>query len=225
VDISSVVLAADSLGAVAAGQLPVVITAYARVAGIADSGWTWTRTSTVGITTTISGAAVTITAMSAGLDSGIVTITGTKSGSADIVIVVSVVKAKGASPSTGPVSSGGATFASQFASGISATAEVSLNADGRIQERVNGGSYVDRGRWFLGTVSGSFTVIADLSGSTLSSGTVGLSQSLGTTRSWVLTQAPAPSAFKVANLTLRIYNSSSDLVATVTWRLQAEYES
>lgn len=125
----------------------------------------------------------------------------------------------------GPADAGGSTIASQFATGISAVAEVRLNADGNIEERVNGGAWTNRGRWFLGTVAGSFTVIAELSGAALSSGTTGISQSLSTTRAWALTQAPAPAAFKTSYLTLRIYTSTSDLAATVSWRLQAEYEA
>ena len=142
-DKAAVVLPSDSLGVVPSAELPVVVTAYAKLGGAIDtSNWSWSRTSTAGITTTIassSNPAVSITAMSSSLDSGIVTITGTKSGYDDIVIVIPVTKAKAASPAESPVAAPGTFYvAAGTIQPANAVAALQIRRDGSIYQVVNG---------------------------------------------------------------------------------------
>jgi len=136
-DKAAVALSADSTGLVDSGQLPTTVTAWARSGVTVDTGsWSWTRTSTSGITTTISGAAVTITAMS--IDSGEITITGTRSGYSNISVTVPVTKIKRSTPSSGVSSSSGPFYASS----------ISLNpydALAFVEFRRNGTVYVGEG--------------------------------------------------------------------------------
>lgn len=227
VDRVSVVLAADSTGVVDSGQLPVTVTAYAKLGATVDTAnWTWTRGSTSGITTTISGAAVTITAMNTALDSGTVTILGSKAGQADIELVLPVTKAKAAAQTTGPRDFSGGTYASRVATGTDATATVRLSTVGVVADQVNGASYVDRTAWHVGAVSGSFSVFATYSGDTVS-GTFNTWQALSSSRTWTLTQpVVSPAGEKNATVSFQIRDDSSGaIVATGSWSLTAIYEA
>jgi hypothetical protein len=195
-DQAAVVLTADSTGLVDSSALPVTITAYAKLGGAVDtSNWTWSRTSTSGITTSIGGASVTITAVDTALESGIVTITGTRSGYADIGIVIPVTKSKRATPAAGPVAAPGNFFV--FAFGLSPTNAVStfqFRRDGTLWRTVNGSS-AKVGDWYLpngSTVGDAYDVRADLiSSSGLSGGLSGEAVSswlqINATRSFTLT--------------------------------------
>jgi hypothetical protein len=131
-----VVLPAWSDGVLKAGAVPTTVTAAVKLGGTADTvNWSWSRTSTAGITTTISGAAVTITAISSSLDSGIVTITGTKAGFSNVVVVVAVSKAKDTLPSAGPADPGNVNIRKAKLSGagtITVTAKLEFRADGTV---------------------------------------------------------------------------------------------
>lgn len=68
-----------------------------------DTGWTFSRTATAGITTTIAGATVTVTDMSDTLDAGTITITATKAGNDPEVQTCAVSKAKSPKPTSGVI--------------------------------------------------------------------------------------------------------------------------
>lgn len=161
VDKPAVVLPAWSDGVLKSGAVPVVVTAFAKLGGATDtSNWTWARSATSGITTTIAGAAVTITAMDAGLAAGEITITGSRSGFDDIVIVVAVSKALDTVPSAGPTNpmgnhSAGAARATA-AGTVTTTAGFELRADGTIYARSNASGsdvWTKIGDWYLPTGS------------------------------------------------------------------------
>lgn len=85
-------------------------------ADIDTPNWTFTRSSTSGLTTTMSGSTITVTAMSAGLEAGVIDVTATRSGFPSITRSVRVTKAKrglqGNAGASGP--RGSVTVASPF---------------------------------------------------------------------------------------------------------------
>lgn len=199
VDKPSLVLAAWSDGVVKSGQLPVTVTAFAKLGGTVDTAnWTWSRSASAGITTTISGAVVTVTAVTAAVTSGTITITGTRSGYSNISIVVAVSKALDAVPSAGvtsPMGNHGAASLRTVASGsVTASSGVELRADGTIYARTNtSGSNVwtKRGDWYLPTGSPGASyevlfeelgVIVDTTGTGGTVAGVGVWYSLSSTR-------------------------------------------
>ena len=174
VDRAAVVLAADSLGVVASGALPITATAWAKLGGTTDTtNWAWTRTSTSGITTTITGAAVTITAMTDSLDAGDVTITGARAGYDNIVIVVGVTKAKAAVPAQGIVTPGVyATSGLLVFSPATCVSGIKFKTTGAIASKDGGGvgTYSDVQEWYYGGTPGTYylrMVQRTLSGGTL----------------------------------------------------------
>ena len=145
---------ADSTGLIDPSQS--FATTMVVLAGTTDdtSNWTISRTSSdASITTSISGATVTITAIGTSLESGTVTVTATRSGYPTQNIVVQVGKVKRAVPAAYPVAFGGEVSADSYTA-AAATASLRLNADGTIDTAINGGSWTAYGSWYLPTTTG-----------------------------------------------------------------------
>ena len=77
--------------------LSAAVSAMNGAVNIAGS-YAWARTSSAGLTTTISGSTVTITGMSAGTLTGTITMTGTRSGWPNLTWVIAVTKVLAAQP-------------------------------------------------------------------------------------------------------------------------------
>jgi hypothetical protein len=146
---------ADSTGVVDASQS--FATTMTVLNGTTDdtSNWTIGRTSSdASITTSISGATVTITGIGTILETGTVTVTATRSGYPTQNIVVQVGKTKRAAPNNGPVALAGyLEVVAGTMSPADATAKIQLETDGRITGWVNGTSS-NIGNWFLANTSG-----------------------------------------------------------------------
>lgn len=227
----AVVFNADSTGLIDAGQSFPVVGKVQRGATDETTLWTFavSSKSDASITTSVSTSTVTISGMGTGIDSGWIEIQATRSGHpTQGPLRVNVAKIKRATPSTGPNSSSGYTLASRFATGTDAVAEFRLNTTGKVQQRVNGGLWTDVAEWFKGTVSGSFSGFAEIeSGDALTGGTLGVWQSLGTTRTWTQTQTPtSPAGEQQTRVRVTIRDDgTNELVATVTRILHAIYEA
>jgi hypothetical protein len=90
-------------GVVKAGQLPTGTTAFVKLGGVDDTmNWSASAVASAGLTVSQAGATFNLTALSSSVDSGTITITGTRSGYDNVVVVVSVSKAKDAQVSAGP---------------------------------------------------------------------------------------------------------------------------
>ena len=222
---------ADSTGLIDAGQSFPVVGKVQRSTTDETSLWTFSVSSKsdASITTSVSTSTVTISGMGTGIDSGWVEIQATRSGSpTQGPLRVNVAKIKRATPSTGPNSSSGYTLATRIATGTDAVAEFRLNSNGKVQQRINGGTWTDVAEWFKGTVSGSFSGFAEIeSGDALTGGTLGVWQSLGTTRTWTQAQIPiSPAGERQTRVLVSIRNDgTNELVATVSRILHAIYEA
>jgi hypothetical protein len=199
-----------------AGQLPVSITATVRLGDLDNTGsWTFTRSSTSGITTSIAGATVTITAVDAGLDSGTVTIWADKAGQPQLEFIVAVAKAKRELPTAYPVAFGASAFNGVIIN-ATASAYLRLNPDGTIETSINNSTWTPAGNWFVPTTTGigsSYRVANTVVGSALTAGNSPTYQSLSSAKKYELSQAPGgPLTYleKRSQLTIRIAGASDD---------------
>ncbi len=152
----SAAFTADSTGVVDGGQSFTSTMSVLSGASEDTGNWTISRTSSDGsITTTISGAMVTITGIGTGVETGTVTITATRSGYPNQTLLVQVSKIKRATPNAGPVALlGSLDIGATAVSPSNATAHIRLMSDGRILRNINGGSSVQIGSWYLPTTTG-----------------------------------------------------------------------
>lgn len=145
---------ADSTGAVDAGQ--TFATTMKVMLGTTDdtANWTISRSSSdASITTTISGATVTVTGIGTAVESGTVTVQATRFSYPTQTIVMQVGKVKRATPSAYPQAFGLNVSADSYTASA-ATTDVRLNNDGTIDQRINGGSWTGAGNWFAPTTAG-----------------------------------------------------------------------
>lgn len=207
---------ADSTGLIDASQS--FTTTMAVMLGTADdtSNWSISRTSSdASITTSISGATVTITGIGTSLETGTVTVTATRSGYPTQTIVVQVSKVKRAVPAAYPQA-----FAADVTNGIiinaTANAYVRLNTNGTVETSLDNSSWTAAGNWYLPTTTGigsSYRVANTLVGSALIAGDSPNYQSLSSAKTYQLSQSPGgPGTYneKRAQLTIRIAASGND---------------
>lgn len=153
----AVIFAADSMGTVDSGQsFPVSMTLFL---GATDdtSNWALSRSTSDGsITTTLSGATVTITGMGTALDTGWVDIEATRSGyPTQGPLRVNLAKAKRATPASGPVANIGSLYCSDTAiANDNAYAAVEFMTNGTIRRVQSGGATATIGNWYLPNSSG-----------------------------------------------------------------------
>lgn len=182
----AILLPADSNGLVSS-YTDANSTVTVKLGAVDDTAnWTISRTSTSGIVTSLSGATVTITSMSSGLDSGIVTITCTRGGYASEVLVLDVAKAKSAQPSAGAVPTWGPAFIEVDVDLGTATASATVGTDGRVYT----GYYTN---YYLPTTTGigsSLYMRADVESGDVPSGTLGAVITVSAPRSYSLSQGP-----------------------------------
>lgn len=146
--------------------------------------------------------------------------TGNESTAQSLSITVAAV-----TPLTGPQDFGGYTTASRIGTGTPATADLRLKTTGEVQDRVNGGSYTNRSVWYAGTVSGTYSVRVELTGSALASGSTSTWEVLSSDRTWGISQ-PASTGEKDTMLSLSLRNdSTNEIVSLGVWNLLAVYEA
>lgn len=211
---------ADSLGVVDAGQ--TFSSTLQVLLGTADdtANWTISRTSSdASITTTLSGATVTITGIGSGVDSGTVTVTASRFSYPTQTIVMQVGKIKRATPSAFPQAFGAELYADSYTA-AAATTDLRLNADGTMDQRINGGSWAYAGNWYTPTTAGigsSYRVTDAVttteetgSGTTTAGGGLALT-SLASGVTYTLSSSTAVNTFKLrtATRTVAIANNSS----------------
>ena len=206
---------ADSTGLVDSGQ--TFSSTMQVLLGSSDdtSNWAISRTSSdASITTTLSGATVTVTGIGTAVESGTVTVTATRNLYPTQVITMQISKGKRAVPNARPVGFGGQLSADSYSS-AAATVDVRLNSDGTIEHAINGGAWTALGNWYTPTTAGigsshratdSVTTRSQASGSdsTTSSGNALASLASGITYS--LSAATAINDFRLstANRTVTI---------------------
>ncbi|QOR55196.1 MAG: hypothetical protein SHS37scaffold296_13 [Burkholderiales phage 68_11] len=143
---ASVTLQADSAGVVADYSPAVTVAKVMKGASDDTSNWTITRTNGSGVSSSLSGATLTVTAMSG--DTGYVDITATRTGYASQTARFSLAKARAAAPTSGTPS--GLFFDSQgYSSG-----SVRFNSDGTVSAKDYAGTYQAAGNWYTPTTSG-----------------------------------------------------------------------
>lgn len=142
---------ADSLGVVDAGQS--YATTMTVLLGTADdtSNWTISRTSSdASITTTISGATVTVTGIGTSLDSGTVTVTAARSGYPTQTRVITVGKLKRATPAAAVVATLAGMDSDDATTGANSVAGFRIRTNGKVQSKASGagGAYSDTADWY-----------------------------------------------------------------------------
>ena len=146
--------------------------------------------------------------------------TGNESTAQSLSITVAAV-----TPLTGPVDFGGYTSGTRLATGTPATADVRLKTTGEVQDSSNGGSYTNRSAWYQGTVSGTYSVRAEVTGSALASGSTSTWEVLSSDRTWGISQ-PAVTGEKDTMLSLSVRNDSTNVIVSLgVWNLLAYYEA
>lgn len=217
---------ADSTGIVDAGQS--FATTMQVLLGATDdtANWTVSRTSSdASITTTLSGATVTVTDIGTGVDSGTVTVTASRFSYPTQTIVMQVGKVKRAVPDAAPTAFGAEVYNDSY-TGIAASAYVRLNPDGTVQISKNGSTWSASGNWYTPTTSGignSYRVSNTVSGDAVTGSNTSFAF-LSSVRTYWVTAAAAIEAFVLKNSTLQFViatNGSATPVATGTVRLTA----
>ena len=154
VDKPLITLAGDVAGTVTSFAGAVATAKVLEGGTDATTGYTWTRSASSGITTTIAGAAVTITAIDAATDSGAITITGTKASWPTVVLTVQVAKTRVLPVSGAPVAQMTARTA-YAGSSTSTAAKARFRRDGTVQVWDDtGAAWVDSGHWYYPTTTG-----------------------------------------------------------------------
>jgi len=221
-DKTVLIVAGETNGHVpAASYTGLTVTMTPLLAGVADSlsNWTFTRTSSGGITTTISSNTVTLTGLTDSVDTGYIDITATPvlAGYTAMTARCVVTKTR-LLPNSGVAPPTTELFILASGTAGTATAQIQLTAAGLIEEVINGGSPNVLANWFLPTTTGigsSYWVRADvMAGLVVSSGTTGTWQQLSSTRSW--SRATVSSGGGLTTQTrLRIRIASDSAGATV----------
>jgi hypothetical protein len=166
--------------------------------GLADDSvnWSYTKAASTGITASLGAGAdenlLTVTAMSASVDSGYVDVTATKSGYPTQTKRFSIAKAKSAGGTSQLIANFSAASSDLELDGVqTATARVTLGSDGVITYLSNDIAKNDK-RWYAPPTAGigsSYWVLAS-SSATLSSGTLNSWVALGSSPAWILTRTP-----------------------------------
>ncbi len=222
------------------------VTSYAGVATMAQvlfgatddtSNWTIGKTDSTGVTSSLSGATVTVTNMADATDSGYVDVTATRTGYATLTarFQLSKSKAGGVGGIVQNWFAGASTGSSASGSGQSADSRVRMNSDGTIDSFsavAGSGSYTSTGvNWFVPTTAGvgaSYWVRATVrSGSDpLTSGTTGSYVLISGAPSWRDFIPAGPVASKETYLDLTIAADASGspgaVVGTATIYLEVD---
>ncbi len=185
---ASVLLPSTSDGVVTSYAAGVVVAQINRNGVDDTANWTITWTTTNLTPSSGSGATVTLTAMTDGILSGLISFTATKPGAAVITGQVGVFKSYG-------VESSGPRIGAAF-NAITATATfigLKFVGDGRFQIKVgSGGSYTDAGQW-AGAIRSSnastYWIRVDATGHSLASGTTGTWLAMTSDREYTLSDA------------------------------------
>jgi hypothetical protein len=216
-------------GTVQSGGLDGAVFACKVFAGSSDvsASWTLSRTSGSGVTSSISGATVTTTALT--VDTGTIDITATRSGWPTLTQRVTLTKVRSA-PNAGPNAVFLASTSAAASSGT-ATARIRFRADGTVQFRANGGSWATADNWYSPTTSGvgsspGYWMRASKTsefGSGTFSGTLDQWLKLDTDREYTAARGPAEGVYGVS-LLYRIASDAggSNIVASVQGSVEAE---
>lgn len=221
------VLPADSLGVVS--SFSGAVSTMKVLKGTADdsSNWTFSRTDGSGVTSSLAGQTVTVTACAN--DTGYVDITATRSGYPTQTLRFALSKAKSATPASGPVSFSVTESRTEVNTGVEANSYVRFNTDGTLSKRSgNSGGWTAAGNWYAPTttnIGSSYQLMTLLAGDALAAGTVGTFEALSTERICRLEQpVVVGEASKVCTLTHLIApNSSTVPAATGYTRLTSIY--
>jgi hypothetical protein len=141
-----IAVAGDITGYVpSASYSTATVSMYVSIQGVDDTAnWTFTRTSTSGITTSISTNTVSISNMSTSVDSGSIEITATKTGWPTQVLTCSVFKSRWIDP----VYPTGATFTkSDIRYNKPASASIKFTTDGKIMTKNSTTAYIQVANW------------------------------------------------------------------------------
>lgn len=205
---ASVTLQADSTGVVS-DYGPASTTAKVMRGATDDTAnWSFSRANSTGVTSSLSGATLTVSAMSA--DTGYVDVTATRSGYASQTARFTLAKAKSARPNAGVVQPISHYSESQVTSPANPLAYLRIYADGTWEDGTN---------WYYGgSPPAGLYVRADLtqvsaSGST--TGTFGSWIQISTNYAvWSLTRTTVGGATAFVNLTFATDSAGANVVAS-----------
>ncbi len=186
-------LTADSTGHVT--SYAGASTAMTIYVGLVDdtANWTFSKVDSTGVTSSISGAVVTVTAITDSTDTGYVDVTGARTGYPSVTKRFSLSKSKAApGAGAGPVQNWFANAEQGTGYPNSADAIVRMNTDGTVdikQAVAGAGSYVYATNWFLPTTAGIGTsywvkAVPRPGTSPLYAGTTGAYTRLTSAQSW-----------------------------------------
>lgn len=145
--LSAATLPADASGVVLSYAGAATTMSVTR-AGADDSGsWAFSRTNSSGVSSTLVGNVCTVTAMSAGVDTGYVDITATRSGyptQGPLRLYLSKAKQGNTGGSNGPIAALMTTYSTHYVSSGTASCSVLYNTDGTVS-----GSHLENpGAWY-----------------------------------------------------------------------------
>jgi len=191
-----------------------------EIGGVDDStNWAYSVANSTGVTAALGAGAnenlLTVTAMTAAVDSGTCTITATKSGYPNQVLGFTLAKSKSAPGSTGFLDGFNVISSdSEIGNTSNATATVTLETDGGITRLVNDVAQTDK-NWYFANQSGigsSYWVYASFTGPDAADIT-GAAEStwlaLSANRSWSLQVSNPTNAEKTATIYLKFATDSS----------------
>ncbi len=185
---------ADSSGVVTDWSAAVTVVKVLKGSTDDTANWSLSRTNGSGVTSTLSGTTLTVSAVTG--DAGTVDITATRSGFATLTASFSVSKAKSAVAGTGVINN---TVVTSFVTHAApATAGVKFNADGTVTRRNNAGTYVATNPWYSPTTSGIgssywIKLVPRSGAATLSAGTINSVLALSSTLTWEMAIASGAS--------------------------------
>jgi hypothetical protein len=155
------------------------------------ANWSFSKADSLGITSTISGNTVTITAMDANTDAAYVDITATRSGYPTQTKRFTVTKSRSAQGTTGFQAGHYAGVYASKSSGT-ATATAKVKADGRILGQINLGATYEATRWYstLGSAPALYVKATKKSGTASVSGSaLGTIYAVSSEPSWTTTKS------------------------------------
>lgn len=209
----SMQLTSTSDGVVYASAFPSTASLIVYKNGVEQSGWTFSKTDDTGVTSSITGNVVSVSALTTAVDSAFVNVVATKSGEPNVYYKLLVGKNKGGNPS-------GTAIGSSYSAFSTSQTSVSLKflTTGYFQVKYGSGSYINAGVWYnppnaVSPQGGSYWINMNYTSSTsdvlvpTSPSVLNTWQNMNVDREYVLTNAAAGS--HIVNLQVGLSTASS----------------
>lgn len=194
--------------------------------GVDDTAnWTFSRTASTGLTTVISANTVTLTNITDTVDSGTIEITASRSGWTTVTLRCTVTKTR-LLPPTGVAPPTSMVYALQDLTTGTATASLTMNADGTMVLTDQGGTTT--ASWYVPTTSavgaGYWVRASRTSGQVPSAGTMDTWLQLNTARTWSQSRSTIGSRIATMRMTIASDSSGTNVVGFFDVTIQASID-